>query len=790
MEHSEIEEGRHQTSEAVPPGESHGEAHLETSSGGVSHVHIGAALAHGASQSSTSDQAACDDFHIMWSELEAYLTKRFVGCPQRLLLLGRAIDRFRHQRLRVEELAFLIGYSFPDAPDVSLCLSLFLPDRTLIHAGNPAAAMCTLIQNMAPDKYVIFNSILKSCMAQKTQRGSRDILLHRMQLLFKGHPLVIRAIRKLLVQQFCVEKNNGVIRKDQAVELTKPFDDEPLQVHSAFRLAFQVGLSGGCSERAKVFASNVLHLIRMFMSERLSFSTLSHELDGLFLPFASWLHVPDDIKRLVLTINEDDTRTAKELARVVKLLAGRSSVACEDTRASLQHLCDLFLNGIANKSASLRLEVDHLVSRARRGKAPASLVIQRIAVLLARYPDCCEQLGVLVRLFRDMGRGTMAKLSSLPSAPQLSPRKEVGEADDTHGTNNLQSTPDGAHVKPETPTVEGSSQQPGREAETIKEQALPAETSALARNAAELMCRHIAPCRFRNQDLMIQLMAYPWIEPVYSTIDEWNAGRLSKDQVASALEAAASTDPSVKEVLRRLVAVFESRKGAGQPRSALTRQQYEVLPRTGSYRKLPDEWPALECSGRDALSWQVLNDRWALLPDSSESQARYMNRHEEALLAVADCRYDWDLRIGRLTSCLRKLEAIGEALMKLPEADRKNCTVKPSFFKQIHMACFRRIFGANAEQVVSCLCASPLASLETVYSTLEFKLVQWKAMGEVLGAYWTSQEQPHYAGAIDFKKRFVGEKRGGVDADELRTLEGRDGRTKVPRVVRNDARDF
>lgn len=90
-------------------------------------------------------------------------------------------------------------------------------------------------------------------------------------------------------------------------------------------------------------------------------------------------------------------------------------------------------------------------------------------------------------------------------------------------------------------------------------------------------------------------------------------------------------------------------------------------------------------------------------------------------------------------------------------------------------------------QVLSCLWASPLASLDTIYTTLEFKLVQWKAMGEILGAYWTSQEQPHYAGAIDFKKRFVGDKRGGVDAEELRTAEGRDGRSKAARIMRNDA---
>ena len=193
-------------------------------------THVKTEAAQEPPQAAPSEQATSDDFHLMWSELEAYLTKRFSGGPQSLVSLRRVLEHVKRQRLRVEELAFLIGNSFPDAPDVALCMSLFLPDRTLIHAGNPAAAMCILIQNMAPDKYAIFNSILKSCMAQKTQRGSRDILLHRMQLLFRGHPLVIRAIRKLLVQQFCIEKNGGVIRKNQALELAKPFDDEPVQV--------------------------------------------------------------------------------------------------------------------------------------------------------------------------------------------------------------------------------------------------------------------------------------------------------------------------------------------------------------------------------------------------------------------------------------------------------------------------------------------------------------------------------------------------------------------------------
>ncbi|CDJ31027.1 histone deacetylase interacting domain-containing protein, putative [Eimeria mitis] len=378
----------------------------QSSTGGAAAPRVKAEAAQAPPQTAPSEPATSDDFHLMWSELEAYLTKRFSGGPQSLVSLRRVLEHVKRQRLRVEELAFLIGNSFPDAPDVSLCMSLFLPDRTLIHAGNPAAAMCILIQNMAPDKYAIFNSILKSCMAQKTQRGSRDILLHRMQLLFRGHPLVIRAIRKLLVQQFCIEKNGGVIRKNQALELAKPFDDEPVQVHSVFRLAYQVGLSGGCAERARVLASNVLHLVRMLLSRRLAFSSFSDEVDRIFASFPSWFHVAGDIKQLILTVSKRDQQTSKEIERLVKLLAARNPAACCDRRVGLLHLCDLFLHGVSTQSLSLRIEIDHLISRFINKDISASLALQRIAALLRRHPDSAEKLGVLIRLFKDIHANT------------------------------------------------------------------------------------------------------------------------------------------------------------------------------------------------------------------------------------------------------------------------------------------------------------------------------------------------------------------------------------------------
>ena len=108
------------------------------------------------------------------------------------------------------------------------------------------------------------------------------------------------------------------------------------QVHSAFRLAYQVGLSGGCAERARVLASNVLLLVRMFLSKPLAFSSFSDEIDRVFSPFSSWMHVAGDIKQLVLTICSTDIQRSKEIERVVKLLAARNRKRKIKMRAHMQ----------------------------------------------------------------------------------------------------------------------------------------------------------------------------------------------------------------------------------------------------------------------------------------------------------------------------------------------------------------------------------------------------------------------------------------------------------------------
>lgn len=59
-------------------------------------------------------------------------------------------------------------------------------------------------------------------------------------------------------------------------------------------------------------------------------------------------------------------------------------------------------------------------------------------------------------------------------------------------------------------------------------------------------------------------------------------------------------------------------------------------------------------------------------------------------------------------------------------------------------------------QVVANVCLAPLTSIPIVHDTLVIKLKQWCAMRYFLQLGWSQQEAPHWEGALDFKKRFVG----------------------------------
>ncbi|PHJ20907.1 histone deacetylase complex subunit sin3 [Cystoisospora suis] len=446
------------------------------------------------------------DFSVLWSQFENFLVRRFIEEPERLVHLTRILERFRPQSLRIEELAFILGHCFCDVPDVLLCFSLFLPDGIVLDCGSPAAAMCSLIQNVAPDKYVIFSRILKTCVTQGHHKGTRDLLLQKMQTLFHGHQLVIRGLRKLLVQQFCLEKHAGVRLPDRPVEILRPRATDPVQLHSVYNITFQVGLLTGDRNRALTLASEVLHLARLYIYGTLPFDQVSDELDRAWCSYPGW-HYVDRLKQLILS-----TATRHRPAPGPDQ-PGKEGPTEGGKGDGLKAICDLFLEDLANQSPSLRLEFDHLIQRSESDGVPLAATMLRLASLLAKFPHNCEKLGVLARLFVD--------LHDREQGRRKRPRKEFEQ----QLSVLLQDEPAGNQKK-----AKGEMKTAADADAIAADFAGDYSPSLVEAGSAETFAPFVAPGRFRSQQLLMQLIGPKWMQIVYMILDEWNDGLFTKEE--------------------------------------------------------------------------------------------------------------------------------------------------------------------------------------------------------------------------------------------------------------------
>ncbi|CBZ52203.1 Predicted CDS Pa_1_8910, related [Neospora caninum Liverpool] len=549
-----------------------------------------------------------------------------------------------------------------------------------------------------------------------------------------------------------MERNSGIQFVNKPVEILRPKDDDPLQLHSVYNMTFQVALLGGDRSRACALASNVLHLTRLYIRGALSFEQVNDELDRVWCGYPGWHHVLR-LKELILSVAPEDFEKNRRVTMLMNLLDDKQARGSHFASDGLRAACELFLQDLENRSPTLRLEVDHLVKRSLREAFPPASTMQRLASLLGKHPHSCEKLGVLTRLAID-----------LRAKGSCNSRKRRRQDFEEGLSDILKHERCASQKKAKADMTEAST------AAAVAAGFITDYLPTLLQSTAETLAPFIVPARFRSQQLLMQLVGPKWLPLIYMILDEWNDGLFTKEQAMDSLTCIAGSDSRARNALRPLFTLLESKKGARQRHmtGSLSRQLYDMWERRGSsYRRLPPDWPLLECSGRDALCWEVFNDSWASIPDSSESQARFTNRHEEQLLLLEDTRYEWDLRIGRLEATLRRLERITEQLTMIAPERRRCATVRVSTFSQLDATILRTIFGQNTEQVVSSICLSPLTSIPIVHDTLVTKLKQWRAMRYFLQLGWTQQEAPHWAGAIDFKKRFIGRPGAEEDAGSL-----------------------
>lgn len=142
-----------------------------------------------------------------------------------------------------------------------------------------------------------------------------------------------------------------------------------------------------------------------------------------------------------------------------------------------------------------------------------------------------------------------------------------------------------------------------------------------------------------------------------------------------------------------------------------------------------------ECSGRDALCREVLNDEYVSHPiwasEDSGFIASAKNQSEEILHRIEEERYSHDLLIDAACTTIALLEEISNELASLPQERRakyRASTKLASCSSLVYKRVFTKMYdNERVEEIVALLQLKPDQTVKPVLERLRAKLEEWKA---------------------------------------------------------------
>jgi paired amphipathic helix protein Sin3a len=143
---------------------------------------------------------------------------------------------------------------------------------------------------------------------------------------------------------------------------------------------------------------------------------------------------------------------------------------------------------------------------------------------------------------------------------------------------------------------------------------------------------------------------------------------------------------------------------------------------------------AESCSGRDALCWDVLNDKYASHPTWKSEKSGFIaskkNLFEEALNRVEEERYEYDINIETNFNTISLLEPIAKKIASMTKEERNNFKLSPGLggpSKAIYQRILKKIYGKeNGLAVVEKLHSHPAQVVPIVLKRLKQKDIEWK----------------------------------------------------------------
>lgn len=185
----------------------------------------------------------------------------------------------------------------------------------------------------------------------------------------------------------------------------------------------------------------------------------------------------------------------------------------------------------------------------------------------------------------------------------------------------------------------------------------------------------------------------------------------------------------------------------------------EGVPECGpSYRFLTDSGSLSTCSGRDALCWDVLNDKLVCgAPTTNEDEQiflpRQTNAFERALYQAEDERHEYDYHIEANVRTIALLEPINLRIQQMDPETRAEYRLKPGLggqSKSVYQRIIKKIYGKQqGQEVIQALHDNPAVAVPIVLARLKQKNEEWKKALRDWNRVWREVDGKNYWKALD-----------------------------------------
>lgn len=177
-----------------------------------------------------------------------------------------------------------------------------------------------------------------------------------------------------------------------------------------------------------------------------------------------------------------------------------------------------------------------------------------------------------------------------------------------------------------------------------------------------------------------------------------------------------------------------------------------------SYRKLPSTEVNLNCTGRDAMCWEVLNDEWVSHPtwaaeDAAPFLAHRKNAYEEALHKSEEERHEYDFHIEANLRTIALLEPLNNKIQAMDPEERAHFNLKAGLgghSRSIYQRIIKKVYGKElGPDIIRALHENPVVALPIVLDRLKAKDEEWKKAQREWNRVWREQDAKNFYKALD-----------------------------------------